>query len=684
MPRDVFRNVHDDITSVRLLNNGGAVSLWTSYAYDPLDEILAVTDNAGNVTSAAYDNFGRRVTLVSPDAGRTDYVFDPASNLTQKITANLKAAGQAVNYSYQYNRLAAVAYPKFPANNSTYTYGGPGAAGNAAGRLTLLTAEGGTLQHAYGPLGEVIKEIRTPAQDSVTGPNPVFTTLFSYDTWNRIQNLTYADGEVVSFNYDSGGNIKAITGQKQAVAYPYLNFIGYDKFEARERVALGNGTATNYSYNPLNRRLTGLLAQTKSARTFMNMSYGYDAAGNIKTLANAAAVPTSITKGGATSYSFGYDDLYQLTSSTGAFAKPGQATQKFTLAMAYDGIHNITRKTQTAFNLLSNGSTTPNVALSYDYAYAYAGGRPHAASQAGNHAFLYDLDGNQAGWNATDSYQNRRMVWDEDDRLQSVTDNGGQPTTFKYDGDTNRVVKKGAGGETLYINPWYVAALGRNSKQIFAGTTRIATKLEISPTGEGYGPGAKNLKEVAQYFYHQDHLGSTGFATDATGEVWQHLEYFPFGETWVDEVSDDTRVRYRFTGQELDQETKLYYFGARYYDPQTSVWQSPDPALRKALNTKSAGNRFDPRNLNTFGYASQNPLAFVDPDGQESLRLTNTFMYGAGGLVGGWAFGSTAGVVGGLACGPGAPVCSSAGGASLGTARRRNRRRLRARYRLRG
>ena len=63
-----------------------------------------------------------------------------------------------------------------------------------------------------------------PAQDSVTGPNPVFTTLFSYDTWNRIQNLTYADGEVVSFNYDSGGNIKTIAGQKQAVAYPYLTF----------------------------------------------------------------------------------------------------------------------------------------------------------------------------------------------------------------------------------------------------------------------------------------------------------------------------------------------------------------------------------------------------------------------------------------------------------------------------
>jgi RHS repeat-associated protein len=263
------------------------------------------------------------------------------------------------------------------------------------------------------------------------------------------------------------------------------------------------------------------------------------------------------------------------------------------------------------------------------------------------------------------------MVWDEDGRLQSVTDNNGQPTTFKYDGDTNRVVKKGAGGETLYINPWYVAALGRNSKQVFAGGTRIATKLEISPTGEGYGPGAKNLKEVSQYFYHQDHLGSTGFATDATGEVWQHLEYFPFGETWVNEVSDDLRVRYRFTGQEFDQETRLYYHGARYYDPKTSVWQNPDPALGKLLNTKKTGpglpnlandwrpdtvglglgGMFNPRNLNGFAYAHQSPLQISDPDGNTpAVAIAGCFnpvgavVCGGALVVGGiWLYGTESG-----------------------------------------
>ena len=390
----------------------------------------------------------------------------------------------------------------------------------------------------------------------MTGPNPVFTTLFSYDTWNRIQNLTYADGEVVSFNYDSGGNIKTIAGQKQAVAYPYLTFIGYD-------------------------------------------------------------------------------DLYQLTSATGAFAKPSQATQKFTLSMAYDGIHNITHKTQTAFLALSNGSTTPNVALSYDYPYAYAGGRPHAASQVGNHAFLYDLDGNQAGWNATDSYQNRRMTWDKDGRCNRGRNNSMQPTTSNTTATPTAWSRRAPAARRSTSTRGTWRRSGGTRSRYFTGTTRIATKLR-SPTGEGYGPGAKNLKEVAQYFYHPDHLGSTGFATDATGEVWQHLEYFPFGETWVDEVSDDTRVPYRFTGQELDQETRLYYFGARYYDPRTSVWQSPDPALGMYLNqTKLVHNHptlamdwrsqlsgagqgaiFNPRNLNGFGYAHQDPVKFIDGDGQ--------------------------------------------------------------------
>jgi hypothetical protein len=66
-------------------------------------------------------------------------------------------------------------------------------------------------------------------------------------------------------------------------------------------------------------------------------------------------------------------------------------------------------------------------------------------------------------------------------------------------------------------------------------------------------------------------LGSTSYATDTNGEVYQHLEYFPFGETWADEVTNDRRVPYRFTGKEFDEETKLYLTLPLWNVPQDRV-----------------------------------------------------------------------------------------------------------------
>src|SRR5262249_9752854 len=81
------------------------------------------------------------------------------------------------------------------------------------------------------------------------------------------------------------------------------------------------------------------------------------------------------------------------------------------------------------------------------------------------------------------------------------------------------------------------------------------------------------------YFFHPDHLGSSSYITDTDGELFQHLQYFPSGETWVAEKSNTQRTPYWFSGKELDEDTGLYYFGARYYDPQTSLWLGADPAF---------------------------------------------------------------------------------------------------------
>ncbi|WP_230660363.1 RHS repeat domain-containing protein [Psychrobacter sp. I-STPA10] len=120
--------------------------------------------------------------------------------------------------------------------------------------------------------------------------------------------------------------------------------------------------------------------------------------------------------------------------------------------------------------------------------------------------------------------------------------------------------------------------------------------------------------EGQQYFYHQDHIGSSSYLTDDNGEVHEFFAYFPSGETWVDQ-SGAFGTDYKFTGKELDKETGLYYFGARYYDPRTQVWQSPDPILGSYLDgERGMGGVYNPPNLNLSAYTHNNPVNLIVPE----------------------------------------------------------------------
>ncbi|UWQ06674.1 RHS repeat-associated core domain-containing protein [Aliiroseovarius crassostreae] len=90
----------------------------------------------------------------------------------------------------------------------------------------------------------------------------------------------------------------------------------------------------------------------------------------------------------------------------------------------------------------------------------------------------------------------------------------------------------------------------------------------------------------------------------------------------MEEHSNRQRTPYLFTGKELDEDVQLYYFGARYYDPRTSVWQSPDPILASYLQGKGSGSGvYAPRNLNLFAYSHQRPIVLIDPDGEEAYAM---------------------------------------------------------------
>ena len=123
--------------------------------------------------------------------------------------------------------------------------------------------------------------------------------------------------------------------------------------------------------------------------------------------------------------------------------------------------------------------------------------------------------------------------------------------------------------------------------------------------GYGYVPtDTTNTEDI--FFYHSDHLGSTSYITDAKANITQFDAYLPYGELLVDEHSSSEEMPYKFNGKEFDQETGLYYYGARYMNPRTSLWYGVDPLAEKYPN------------ISPYAYAFFNPIKFIDPNGESS------------------------------------------------------------------
>ena len=170
-------------------------------------------------------------------------------------------------------------------------------------------------------------------------------------------------------------------------------------------------------------------------------------------------------------------------------------------------------------------------------------------------------------------------------RLQAIKDNY---ATFAvpYNGEDNNDYVDGKG-------------FCCNDGSLEAAQTRALVRAAKNNFQEG------DAYEKMQFYYHPDHLGSSSYITNLDGEVVQHIEYVPFGEVFVEERNNIWNTPYLFNAKEFDEETGLYYYGARYYDPRLSLWLSIDPKEEKYSN------------VSTYCYVISNPLKYTDPTGME-------------------------------------------------------------------
>ena len=123
--------------------------------------------------------------------------------------------------------------------------------------------------------------------------------------------------------------------------------------------------------------------------------------------------------------------------------------------------------------------------------------------------------------------------------------------------------------------------------------------------GYGYIPNDTTKEET--FFYHSDHLGSTSYITDDKANITQYDAYLPYGELLVDEHSSSEDLPYKFNGKEMDEETGLYYYGARYINPMASIWYGVDPLAEKY------------KEIGSYVYCADNPINLFDPDGQKFI-----------------------------------------------------------------
>ena len=126
----------------------------------------------------------------------------------------------------------------------------------------------------------------------------------------------------------------------------------------------------------------------------------------------------------------------------------------------------------------------------------------------------------------------------------------------------------------------------------------------------GYGYIPNNTTKEETFFYHSDHLGSTSYITDDKANITQYDAYLPYGELLVDEHSSSEDLPYKFNGKQFDEDTGLYYYGARYMNPVTSLWYGVDPECYRNIH------------LGSYVYCSSNPIVRIDPNGEDDY-VTN-------------------------------------------------------------
>jgi RHS repeat-associated protein len=493
-------------------------------------------------------------------------------------------------------------------------------------------------------------------QQNPAANDGTYTTHTEYDALNRPITVTTPDGSIYRPTFNEANLLDKVDVNLRGAdtATAFVTNINYNVKGQRELIAYGNGAQTGYEYDPLTFRLmrlrttrtpgpNGLSQLFADPAIVQDLRYTYDPAGNITRIEDAALL-TIFHNGQQVEpvCEYRYDAIYRLIEATGRehigqmafdfdpsdgnyrdypFAGSGanpndlQAVRNYTERYEYDAVGN--------FDLMRHIANGGSWTRSYEYNEASLLEPPKQSNRltrttVGNgfnfmETYTYaDAQGNDVQGCMT-SINSMKMDWDFKDQLQQVDLGGGGTAWYVYDAGGQRVRKviETQNGtlnqERLCLGGFEVyrklgaGALVRQTLHIMDDKQRIA--LVETRTDEA-GAQVPNPQSVVRYQLG-NHLGSASLELDEDSALISYEEYHPYGRTAFQAMNSAGEVslnRYRYTGKERDEETGLYYHGARYYAPWLGRWTAPDPA-----------GMLDGRNL--YNYVRGNPVRSRDPSG---------------------------------------------------------------------
>jgi RHS repeat-associated protein len=524
----------------------------TMYAYDDADRLVSVTDAAMNVTAYAYDTESQLLSISDAMNRVTSFEYDAKGRL-KKTTF---PSGLLETYTYD---AADNLVTKTDRKNQTITYlydaldrltrkQYPDTTGvdyiyDLVGRIQQVNDPTGSYGLAYDNMGRLIG---MSTQYSFL-PGQTFTNSYTYDAASNRTSFQAPDSSTTSYVYDT---LNRLTSETSSWAGQFT--FAYDDLSRRTTLNRPNGVNTSYSYDNTSRLLSVL--HKLGAATVDGATYTVDDAGNRTSKQNHISGVTD---------SYAYDDIYQLTGAVQA----GVTVESY----LYDQVGN-----RTASHLSSTYNTnTSNQLL--------------ASADA---AFTYDNNGNTL--TKTAGSEVTSYTWDFENRLAQVSLPDGSTVSFEYDPFGRRIQKMSASGTINYL----YGGAGITEERDASGNI-LARYVQ----GLGIDEPLAMQRAGAISYYHADGLGSVTALTDAAGALAGTYVYDSFGNLTDSSGSLDNPFRY--TGREWDPEIGMYYYRARYYDPEGGRFLSEDPI------GFAGGTNFYP-------YVTNNPVLSADPLGLQA------------------------------------------------------------------